>query len=495
MKQRRLSRYFSQKGVDGRDKSRSPALKEGDEVPLLYTQKGDETEQAHVVQFGTGSNTFYVTEEEVGSKTGGCCWQCLPVSYVEQGSDVGSDIGAPGEFVDCGTEVDFGDLNRLVGVITREVAGEGAEKEGRKATGGGEHTKDIDGLVSKTPCTHGLSWEICTLRCKLIGGGEALTCDEAIGGVRGKPKTDSSAVEEGDVNRPPGAGVKEAKDGGMKGPIVDGLVAGKDGLNCHNADEDATPAGQAVVEAGRVGERCGAEGEGTDTDGSGDEQVMELSDSSPCQRSEKQKPLEREAELAALLLHLNDGKFDLDNQFFIELAISQEWVSTKHMEALVEYVANRHEDRLKERRCIFLPPWFVAHLQGKARAFNAAKVNRGRVLGDGRLSGFLTKEGGKWGVDVETLYAPMIWDGNHWVGLCISLTDWRVLVLDPNRRLKDMAVVRGLLEAVPKMLPYLVEKCVQFQKMDRMGWSLSRIPNHWCIQSLDVHSPLPTFLC
>ncbi|KAL0826430.1 hypothetical protein Bca101_050107 [Brassica carinata] len=295
-------------------------------------------------------------------------------------------------------------------------------------------------------------------------GGEALTCDEAIGGVRGKPKTDSSAVEEGDVNveirveRPPGAGVKEAKDGGMKGPIVDGLVAGKDGLNCHNADEDATPAGQAVVEAGRVGERCGAEGEGTDTDGSGDEQVMELSDSSPCQRSEKQKPLEREAELAALLLHLNDGKFDLDNQFFIELAISQEWVSTKHMEALVEYVANRHEDRLKERRCIFLPPWFVAHLQGKARAFNAAKVNRGRVLGDGRLSGFLTKEGGKWGVDVETLYAPMIWDGNHWVGLCISLTDWRVLVLDPNRRLKDMAVVRGLLEAVPKMLPYLVEK-------------------------------------
>lgn len=66
--------------------------------------------------------------------------------------------------------------------------------------------------------------------------------------------------------------------------------------------QDATPAGQAVVEAGRVGESCGAEGEGTDIDGSGDEQVMELSNSSPCQRSEKHKPLEREAELAALLL-------------------------------------------------------------------------------------------------------------------------------------------------------------------------------------------------
>ena len=140
-------------------------------------------------------------------------------------------------------------------------------------------------------------------------------------------------------------------------------------------------------------------------------------------------------------LHLNAGKFDLDNQFFLELATSQEWVSTKvlalfcyfgtilldfllcgkadlymwtqHIEALVEYVANRHEEILKERRSIFLPPWFVTHLQGKASAFNAAKVNKGRVLADGRLSGFLTKEGRKWGAEVDTLYAPMIWDGNH----------------------------------------------------------------------------------
>ncbi|KAL0678502.1 hypothetical protein Bca4012_006483 [Brassica carinata] len=52
----------------------------------------------------------------------------------------------------------------------------------------------------------------------------------------------------------------------------------------------------------------------------------------------------------------------------------------------------------------------------------------------------------------------MIWDGNHWVGLCISLTDWRVLVLDLNPRLKDIAAVWGLMEAVSKMLPYLVEK-------------------------------------
>ncbi|KAF2545823.1 hypothetical protein F2Q70_00020140 [Brassica cretica] len=327
--------------------------------------------------------------------------------------------------------------------------------------------------------------------------GVVLKVDEVKGGDGGKPITDFSVVEEDLVNVPIGEerviglDVKEAKGGGVKGPIVDGLVADKDVLNCPNAEQDATLAKQVVVEEETVGEGCDSEGEGSDSDGSGDKQVMELSDSSPCQRSEKHIPVEREADLAALLLakeqftmeklvptventdfrffenvlvgnpkvlHLNVDKFDLDNQFFLELATSQEWVPTKHIESLVEYVANRHEERLKERRSIFLPPWFVAHLQGKTRAFNAAKVNRGRVLGDGRLSGFLTKEGRKWGVDVDTLYAPMIWDGNHWVGLCISLTDWRVLVLDPNPRLKDMAVVRGLLEVVLKMLPYLVEK-------------------------------------
>lgn len=34
----------------------------------------------------------------------------------------------------------------------------------------------------------------------------------------------------------------------------------------------------------------------------GDKEVMELSDSSPCKRSEKHKPAEREADLGSLLL-------------------------------------------------------------------------------------------------------------------------------------------------------------------------------------------------
>ncbi|WZZ26194.1 hypothetical protein YC2023_009595 [Brassica napus] len=172
-----------------------------------------------------------------------------------------------------------------------------------------------------------------------------------------------------------------------------------------------------------------------------EETMVELSDSSPCPWSEKHKLVEREADLAALLLakerftmdilipevedpdyaffesvlvanpkwydvanlsvsscrlHLNTGNYNLDNQFFLDLAAPRKWVSTE------------------ERK--------------------------------------------KWGEDVDTLYTPMIWNGNHWAGMCISLTDWRVLVLDPNPKLKDMAAVSGLLDSVAQMLPYLVEK-------------------------------------
>ncbi|WZZ79281.1 hypothetical protein YC2023_099853 [Brassica napus] len=441
-------------------------LKEGDGVPLLYTKKGDETDKAHVVLYGSGSNTFYVTEEEVSRKTGGgglllaMLTRCLMLSRRVMR--------------------DFGDLNRLVGVITRGVTVTVAEKEVGKGTEAGAATKDTDGQSMEA---EGNAMELGDL---MEGpnekSGEASKMEKAKGGNGGKDVLDGSVKENLNVAA---IDVKEAKGDGEKGALGDGLVAEK------------------VVEIFSIAEQgVASEGEGCDSDGNGDKQVMELSDSSSCQRSEKYKPVEREADLAALLLakepftmeklvptvedtdfrffenvlvgdpkvlHLNAGKDDLDNQFFLDLAASQKWIFecvgklilymwTHHIEALVEYVANKHEEILKERRSIFLPPWFVAHLQGKASAFNAARGNRGRVLGDGRLSGFLTKEGRKWGAEIDTLYAPMIWDGNHWVGLCISLRDWRVLVLDPNPRLKDMAAVWGLLEVVSKMLPYLVDK-------------------------------------
>ncbi|WZZ45431.1 hypothetical protein YC2023_041690 [Brassica napus] len=124
-------------------------MKEGDGVPLLYKKKGDETAEAHFVLYGSGSNTFYVTEEEVGSKTGGggggVVGNAYPLFYVEQDSNVGADVGIPGGPAACGTEVNFGDLNRLVGVIKRGVIGPVAEEEVGKDTEVGVATKHTDG--------------------------------------------------------------------------------------------------------------------------------------------------------------------------------------------------------------------------------------------------------------------------------------------------------------------------------------------------------------
>ncbi|CAH8359059.1 unnamed protein product [Eruca vesicaria subsp. sativa] len=135
------------------------------------------------------------------------------------------------------------------------------------------------------------------------------------------------------------------------------------------------------------------------------ERVTCLSDSSSCERSEKHKLEESEGNLAALLLakapfklteivpamedpdfvffeqvlmsnpkvlHLGAGKYDLDNEFFLDLATPQKWVSSKHIEVLVDFISQRHHDLLAERRAMFVAPWFMDRLASKARAFNAA---------------------------------------------------------------------------------------------------------------------------
>ena len=55
---------------------------------------------------------------------------------------------------------DFGDLNRLVGVITRGVTVTVAEKEVGKGTEAGAATKDTDGQVIRICCTHVLCNEL-----------------------------------------------------------------------------------------------------------------------------------------------------------------------------------------------------------------------------------------------------------------------------------------------------------------------------------------------
>ncbi|KAF3530091.1 hypothetical protein DY000_02039022 [Brassica cretica] len=335
--------------------------------------------------------------------------------------DVGSLRGNEGDGVASGTEADFGELNKLVGVITR------------------------DALITSHGSDH--TW--------VIWSGATINEDK-----------DEAVEKEADVE-----GRYEEKEDDV---VEDS--GGSEGLE-NEADEEK---GDVAAADGVKG---GSEDESDEEKMLAREETMvELSDSSLCPWSEKHKPVERETDLAAFLLakerftmdilvpevedldyaffesvlvanpkvlHLNAGNYNLDNQFFLDLAAPRKWVSTEHMEALVDYVGLRHDERLKQRQYLFLKPW---------------------------LSSFLTKEGMKWGEDVDTLYIPMIWNGNHWAGLCISLTDWRVLVLDPNLKLKDMAAVSGLLDSVAQMLPYLVEKsgdcgpvAIKFMELHALG--------------------------
>lgn len=78
------------------------------------------------------------------------------------------------------------------------------------------------------------------------------------------------------------------------------------------------------------------------------------------------------------------------------------------MDVLADYVGRLHGEALRGNRAMLVAPWFSAHLQVKERSFKAAR-RKTRIATDVKLTKFLTREGKKWGVDVDTLYAPMIW--------------------------------------------------------------------------------------
>ncbi|CAN6826683.1 unnamed protein product [Brassica oleracea] len=62
------------------------------------------------------------------------------------------------------------------------------------------------------------------------------------------------------------------------------------------------------------------------------------------------------------------------------------------------------------------------------------------------------------GRDVDTVYTPMNWGGDHWVGLCIKLTEGHVTVFDYYVPHTEIEVAEGHMCSVVQSLPYILEK-------------------------------------
>ncbi|CAN6824108.1 unnamed protein product [Brassica oleracea] len=335
--------------------------KEQDVVPLEAVYTGGVDKEGTMIFFGSGSNIFFVTEDEVLNNKALCgegvVANAHPLSYVKQDDDVGYLRGDDGDGGGIGTEVDFGELNKLVGVITRDALITSPVKKvcEDQASGNEPESKEKTAAEEK-----GDVGETEVEKVKIF-------CFK-----------DEAVEEEADmVGR-----FKEKEDGGVED------VGGSEGLVNVADEEKGDVAGTTCEVAAAYGVEGGNEDESAEDKMLAREETMvEFSDSSPCPRSEKHKPVEKEADLAALLLakerftmdklvpevedpdyaffesvlvvnpkvlHLNAVGYNLENQFFLDLAAPRKWVSTEHMEALIHYVGVRHDERLKQRRCIFL---------------------------------------------------------------------------------------------------------------------------------------------
>ncbi|CAA7051946.1 unnamed protein product [Microthlaspi erraticum] len=179
-------------------------------------------------------------------------------------------------------------------------------------------------------------------------------------------------------------------------------------------------------------------------------------------------------------LHISQDKYDLDNSFFLDLAEKQKWVSTKHMEVLMTYLGDKHADLLSKENSMFASPWLVNHLQGKYRKFKAA-INKGMIRWDDCITKFVVTPGQTWLEEVHTVYCPMIWDNEHWVGLglAIHLGSRFVEVLDPLPSLNKDGKVERYMAPVVEMLPHIISRfCPSAtQKRNNKPFTFKRVAN------------------
>jgi len=66
---------------------------------------------------------------------------------------------------------------------------------------------------------------------------------------------------------------------------------------------------------------------------------------------------------------------------------------------------------------------------------------------------FIKRSKIEWFKDIDTIYAPMKWNDEHWVGLSINLGIWSVEILDPNTDLYDDDKIKDSLSGLSIFCP------------------------------------------
>ncbi|CAN6986866.1 unnamed protein product [Brassica oleracea var. botrytis] len=137
------------------------------------------------------------------------------------------------------------------------------------------------------------------------------------------------------------------------------------------------------------------------------------------------------------------------NHFFLEIAEPGKWMSDEHMHVIKNMLWRRRGIYLQKERMVILNQYFIKTIQSNWSAFSAdndkLQFEWGKNVAQyvtGKGKGQKMKLG--LGRDVDTVYTPMNWGGDHWVGLCIKLTEGHVTVFDSYVPHTEIEVKEGL---------------------------------------------------
>lgn len=113
-------------------------------------------------------------------------------------------------------------------------------------------------------------------------------------------------------------------------------------------------------------------------------------------------------------------------------------------------------DRNPANRCDFLPSSFASELYRQYNRFSRTVDKSAFDFSAMSSVPFITRP--KWLCEVDVVYIPIQIERQHWLGLVIDVTTWRIIVLDCNRSCLSDQQIQTYLEHISVMIPYLLRK-------------------------------------